>query len=150
MAIIFKCFVFARPVSNAFHDLPQLLLQQPLGAGTITPFHSQATKPQPSTLIPPRLKCFPGTVLLRRKCSINDKGLSWSCGFKGQEWKMWLLSHRDNSYEMLLWKVRKSLKERPKPALSDEDTVQATKGSHIYSFKFYVSHVVIFILMLYI
>lgn len=43
MAIIFKCFVFARPVLNAFRDLPQLL-QQPHGAGTITPFHSQANK----------------------------------------------------------------------------------------------------------
>lgn len=43
MDIIFKCFVFARPVLNAFRDLPQLL-QQPHGAGTITPFHSQANK----------------------------------------------------------------------------------------------------------
>lgn len=43
MDIIFKCFVFARPVLNAFRDLPQLL-QPPHGAGTITPFHSQANK----------------------------------------------------------------------------------------------------------
>ena len=73
MAIIFKCFVFVRPVSNAFRDLPQLLLQQPHGPGTITPFTVRQTKPQPPILIPPRLQGCLVTVLFRSKRSINAK-----------------------------------------------------------------------------
>lgn len=111
MAIIFKCLVFARPVSNAFRDLPQLLLQQPQGAGTITPFHSQAHKAPalyPDTTQTPGL---PSDSASQKETLYQCKGLSWSYGFKGQEQKMWLLSHRDYGYEMLLRKVRKSLKE---------------------------------------
>lgn len=88
MVIIFKCFLFARPVPNAFHDLPHLLLQQIRGAGTVTPFHRRANK---ATDLYPDITQTPvlpsASASQKATLSIDDKGLSWSCVFKGQGWK---------------------------------------------------------------
>lgn len=120
-AIIFKCFLSARPVPSAFHGLPHSLLQQPHGAGTVTLLHRWADKAP--TLYPDtaRTPARPSdSAYQKASLSINSKGLSWSLVFNGQGWnKMWCdHCHRgDHIVEMLLRKVMEVLNKCSRPAL---------------------------------
>lgn len=144
-AIIFKCFLSARPVPSAFHGLPHSLLQQPHGAGTVTDFTDGQTKPQPSILTPLGLQHILVIVPTRRQASPSiarvSPGPLFSTDKDGIRCDVITVTEGTTLLKCFCERWWKSWTSALDQHYSIKNTTQATIRSHSHNFKCYSSHI---------